>query len=251
MGDPQQLSGYRYNYDYRETVRLEDGTDVQLRLLRPEDRDRLRRGFQKLSEETRYRRFLGPKSKLTDRELEYLVDIDQVNHIAIAAESIDANRDPVEAGLARAVRLHDVRSAAEAAVTVADELQALGLGRILLDRLVDASKEREIDTFRATLFAQNQPMQRLLREVGDARIIEREGPVVTLAIALERSDSESEQIDGEERSARKTLERVLSLTGRGAALLVDKFTTDDPEDERSSSAEETPEPPADETPDGV
>lgn len=226
MTELQDLSDNEYDYDYRETVSLEDGTEVLLRLLRPGDRERLRRGFQQLSEESKYRRFLGPKSKLSDRELEYLVDIDQVDHIAIAAEPVDREEGPREAGLARCVRLHDEPEAAEAAVTVLDAFQGIGLGRTLLDRLVEAARERGIEVFRATLFAQNRPMQSLLDEIGDAQVIEHDGPVVTLGIALERGEPEPGAAETEDERTPTALERVLSLTGRGAASLVDKFTSE-------------------------
>jgi GNAT superfamily N-acetyltransferase len=227
MAGSSKLSDYDYDWEYRETVPLEDGTEIEVRLVRPDDRELLRRGFQQLSAESRYRRFLGPKSRLSERELEYLVEIDQVDHVAIGARVPAAGEDDAERGvaLARCVRLEQEPHAAEAAVTVVDEFQARGLGRTLLDRLVGAARERGVETFRATLFAQNKPMQALLREIGDARIIERDGPVVTLGISL--GDAEAAAGAGEESKEPSTLQRILSLTGRGAATLVDKFTTDD------------------------
>lgn len=228
MVDRSKLSDFQYDWEYRETVALDDGTDVELRLLRPDDRELLRRGFHQLSSESKYRRFLGPKSRLSDRELEYLVEIDQVDHVAIGARvPTDEREEDGErgAGLARCVRLKREPRAAEAAVTVVDDFQGQGLGRILLNRLVCAARERGIETFRATLFSENRPMQALLREIGDARVIERDGPVVTLGISLPEGVPAAEPRGATDEPS--PLERILSLTGRGAATLVDKFTTDD------------------------
>ena len=64
---------------------LKDGTAVRLRLIRPDDKDRLRAGFARLSPESRYLRFFVPKSTLTDAELVYLTETDGVDHVAIGA----------------------------------------------------------------------------------------------------------------------------------------------------------------------
>ena len=64
-------------------TRLKDGTNVLIRLLKADDRDDLRAGFDKLSEHSRCLRFLRPLKELSENQLQYLTDIDNRNHLAI------------------------------------------------------------------------------------------------------------------------------------------------------------------------
>src|ERR1035438_4769908 len=99
----------------------------------PKDKSPLAASFERLSEQSRYRRFLTAKDKLTAAELSYLVDeVDHSDHEAIAAFDPDTG---ALLGIARYVRSKEDPQAAEVAVTVADDWQRRGLGRALLDRL--------------------------------------------------------------------------------------------------------------------
>ena len=54
-------------------------------LLEPYDKQALARGFERLSSESRYRRFLSAKKSLTADELRFFTELDGVNHAAVAA----------------------------------------------------------------------------------------------------------------------------------------------------------------------
>ena len=218
--------------EYTEVVALDDGPTLRLRLLCPDDRDALLRGFEQLSEESRYRRFLTPKSQLSKSELEYLTEIDQYNHVALGAELADEDRDGEGVGVARCVRLGDAPTTAEAAVTVLDEFQGYGIGTLLLRRLVAAARERGIDTFRATLFVENVPMRKILEEMGSVRVVERDGPVVTVDVSLEEEEPAPAPPDLPEVETPEDtpMRRIMSMTARGTASLVDKFIPDREDD---------------------
>ena len=53
-----------FTADYVERTTLRDGTPIVLRLIVPEDKALLEAGFDRWSPESRYARFLGPKSTL-------------------------------------------------------------------------------------------------------------------------------------------------------------------------------------------
>jgi hypothetical protein len=89
-----------------EPLVLADGRRSKIRPIEREDRDRLRRLFMRLTPGSRYRRYLSPKSELTERELAYLVDIDHVHHEALAA--VDET-DGTFVAVARYVQLPDAR----------------------------------------------------------------------------------------------------------------------------------------------
>lgn len=113
---------------------LTDGRVALLRPLDSSDRERIVAAFNRLSEESRYRRFFAPLHELSDRSLEYLTDIDHSDHEAIIA--LDQVTDEL-IGVARYVRGEPGSDRAEAAVVVADDWQHVGLGRVLLELLAE------------------------------------------------------------------------------------------------------------------
>lgn len=178
----------RFSLDYVEHAVLSDGTEVQLRLIRPDDKELLRAGFARLSPESRYARFLAPKSTLSDDELRYLCEVDHERHLAIGAvrehREADAGSGPVGLGIARFIRLPDPPSTAEAAIAVADEAQHRGLGRLLFLRLVAAAAERGIERFRCEVLGSNAGMAGLLAEVAPDRSVEVGSGIMSIEMAL-------------------------------------------------------------------
>jgi GNAT superfamily N-acetyltransferase len=155
------MDGRRFDGDWAERVRLADGGSVELRLMRPKDEGLLRAGFEALSEQSRYRRFLSPKPRLTDSELRYFTRVDGERHVAIGASR--RRRGRVEGlGVARFVRLPDRPDVAEPAITVADSAQGLGLGTALMARLFAAARERGVRAFEFYALPDNGPLSRLL-----------------------------------------------------------------------------------------
>jgi len=160
MGGLRQ--GYRYDESYEETVHLTDGQRVHLRLMRPSDKEMLREGFERLSPDSRYARFMAPKSKLTERELRYLTEVDGVDHFAMGAIRRRFVSKDEGVGSARFVRLSDRPDTAEPAVTVLDGFQGKGLGSIMLQRLIEAAWERDVRWFVTELLAQNTASKRMV-----------------------------------------------------------------------------------------
>jgi RimJ/RimL family protein N-acetyltransferase len=135
--------------------------DITLRPIRPEDKDILEAGFALLSDETRRRRFLASKPRLTAGDLRYLTEVDGRDHAALVAIPLD---DPAcrIVGVARYVRLVEDPTTAEMSIVVADPYQGRGLGRTLSDQLVALARTNGIEHFTASILADNEPAQRLL-----------------------------------------------------------------------------------------
>lgn len=178
--------GHRFDQSYEETVRLRDGTKTKLRPIRPDDKQLLLEGFERLSPESRYTRFFTSKNELSKEELRYLTEVDGVDHFAILAvrQPLLAKQEAI--GVGRFVRLVDQPETAEPAVTVADDHQAQGLGTILFHRLADAAWERGIRQFRCELLAENKRMRRLLSELhSDLQIDHVEGGALVVRFPIE------------------------------------------------------------------
>jgi GNAT superfamily N-acetyltransferase len=142
---------------------LRDGTQLVLRLLGPCDRDGLVDLFARLSLQSRFRRFFSPKPSLTARELDYFLDIDHVDHEAIAAL---AEPDGAILGVARYVVYSEQPRVADMALEVADEVQALSIGTALACRIVRRARENDVALFTATTLRVNHPARRLAQARG-------------------------------------------------------------------------------------
>jgi GNAT superfamily N-acetyltransferase len=160
----------QFDERYREAAVLKDGSRVTLRLVRPDDKELLRRGFERLSETSRYRRFLTAKSRLTDAELAYLTEVDGYDHFAIGASVTDAKGAEEGVAIARFIRSATDPKAAEVAVAVVDDWQGKGLGTLLLLRLVAAARERGIERFAGQALASNQQLRDVLAELAGLRV---------------------------------------------------------------------------------
>jgi GNAT superfamily N-acetyltransferase len=152
--------------DFSEEHVLDDGTRVTIRHVRPEDADEVARGFARLSPTSRYRRFLGGLGALSPEMLRYLTHVDGKDHVALVAVAPREGGGDEGLGIARFIRDPGDAEVAEAAITVIDEAQRKGLGRILGVALGRAALERGIHRFRGEILTDNGPVRQLLEEVG-------------------------------------------------------------------------------------
>src|SRR5919202_6198957 len=142
-------------------VRLSDGTRVVIRRIRPDDKRLLSKGLHLLPEETRRRRFLGAKPRLSAAELRYLTEVDGEAHLALVA--VLADRLDHIVAVARYVRLPADPATADAAIVVGDPWQRRGLGRRLAIMLADAARLQGIERFSATMLSDNPAALALMR----------------------------------------------------------------------------------------
>jgi RimJ/RimL family protein N-acetyltransferase len=154
-----------------ERVILRGGYTVLIRPVRPDDRDLFMAGFERMSSESRYRRFMAYKKKLSERELDFFTHLDHDRHEAIGAIDVETGEG---VGVARMHRSENDPELAEAAVTVVDDWQGRGLGGLLLGKLKDRAGELGVHRFEATLFTSNKAMLNLFQRLGCMRA-ERQG----------------------------------------------------------------------------
>jgi RimJ/RimL family protein N-acetyltransferase len=140
---------------------LPDRSIVRIRPIEPDDKDRLVNGLRQLSEASIRKRFLAAKPRFSRAELQYLTEVDGVNHIALVAV-LDSDPDQLVA-VARCVGLPDRPGTAEMAIVVGDSWQGQGLGRALAVALADAALAVGIHRFAATMLADNEAAIRLMR----------------------------------------------------------------------------------------
>jgi GNAT superfamily N-acetyltransferase len=162
-------------------IALRDGSRIRIRRLRDSDSELLLRGFRRLSPESRYRRFLTPTPKLSERTVRHLVEIDHRDHEALIAVDEECDEG---AGVARYVRNEARPTAAEVAVTVVDDWQGRGLGTLLLEAITMRAREEGVDTFTALMLVENREMMDLLRRLGAVRVVDRAAGTVEVEVHL-------------------------------------------------------------------
>jgi GNAT superfamily N-acetyltransferase len=138
-----------------------DGTAVQLRRLRRDERELVARFFAGLSDESRRRRFLQPMPRLPEAMLRRLVDVDGRRHVAVVAEV-----DGESVGIARWIALADEPGTAEVAVCVTDRYQGRGIGRLLVQALRPLAVRAGLISLVYLVDPTNRPALRLLRSLG-------------------------------------------------------------------------------------
>lgn len=143
---------------------LRDGTVIQIRAIRPDDKRRLLEHFAGLSAETRYFRFFGHKRELTRQDLARLRELDLDRHVGIAATLC---RDACECfvGVARYLR-KEARSRAKIALAVLDQYQGAGIGPLLIRHLARIAHDNGITEFEADVRGDNGRMLAVLARSG-------------------------------------------------------------------------------------
>ncbi|MET0405198.1 MAG: GNAT family N-acetyltransferase [Cystobacter sp.] len=199
----------RFHPEYRERVMLEDGTWAEVRMVRREDAVLLREGFTRLSPHTRFQRFQSAKSRLSDEEVRYLTDVDGERHVALCVVTWDDLGREVGLGVARFFRLESMPEVAEAAITVVDDAQGKGLGRLLMNSLTEAARERGVARFEFRVLAGNLPMYRLIQALGPCEP-QQEGEVLCFSVPLYGAPGEGSEL----------LRPLLSLAAQGAVTLM-------------------------------
>jgi GNAT superfamily N-acetyltransferase len=153
----------------REAVGLRDGSTLLVRPIRPDDKQAIAAGFERMSPASRYRRFFAPLRKLSEDDLRYLTEVDHHHHEALIGFDA-ATREPV--GVARYIRSVEPTEA-EVAVTVVDDWQGRGAASVLLERLVRRAREAGIEHFIAIVLPDNADAIELFRHLAPDGSVER------------------------------------------------------------------------------
>lgn len=168
------------------------GLVVRLRRGNASDADALVLGFERLGTESRYHRFFTPMPSLPASMVAQFTDLDGPGRLAIAAfdpakPSEVGSTDGLGIGVARCAPGHTDVRAAELAVTVVDDYQGCGVGRVLLEVLVVGALRGGLTTLYGHVLTENTGMIRLFQRLGgrDQHHVRPEPGTRRIAIDLE------------------------------------------------------------------
>lgn len=137
---------------------IKDGVILTLSPIIKTDKELFEEGIEELSLESRFARFGQGVGNLSQRELDYLTDVDQRNHVAWGA----AIEEEV-AGVGRYI-LQD-GTTAEVAVTVLDAMQRRGIGRALFAALVAVARADGIHELAFETRADNEAVMSMISDL--------------------------------------------------------------------------------------
>jgi GNAT superfamily N-acetyltransferase len=176
----------------RYEVLLKDGTRVVLRPIRPDDKEMLADAFTRLSDRSRYERFFTHLKRLTQEQLRYLTEVDQLTHAAWVAVAVD-DGEAQGIGVVRWIRLHDDPEVAEVAVTVVDEFQGKGVGRTLIYVAAQDARSKGVKAFRAWVRGENRATLHMLETMAAAAGRWEDG-VLEITVPLEGAESRDDLV---------------------------------------------------------
>jgi acetyl coenzyme A synthetase (ADP forming)-like protein len=173
-----------YPPEWEQNAVLKDGGTVRLRPIVPSDAPALQAFVKNMSTESSYFRFFRVKKQLEPKELEQFTHLDYDVQMAFVA-IVDG--DLVGIGRYNADDCPD--GFAEAAFTVADDMQGKGIGTLLVYRIAAYARAHSIKGFRAYVLADNHAMMRVFRNAGFSMHRDVDQGVYTVEIDTEQSDA--------------------------------------------------------------
>ncbi|WGL16021.1 GNAT family N-acetyltransferase [Microbulbifer bruguierae] len=151
-----------------ETYTLHDGRQVLIRPVKDTDGELEKALVEGLSADSSRMRFLGGIGQVSRQLMKILSDNDSQHEAFIAlARDEESGRGEYAVGVANFACDPDGHSC-ECAVVVADDWQNAGLGKHLLQELVDAAKQDGLDEIYSIESAGNNAIDHLARELGFA-----------------------------------------------------------------------------------
>jgi RimJ/RimL family protein N-acetyltransferase len=166
---------------YLASESLRSGQRIEIRALRPDDRDALIAAVGRASAQSLYRRFHGARGEFSEREIAFFVDVDFVDHVALVAV-VDRDGQPLIVGGARYVVVQPGR--AEVAFAVVDQHQGQGIGTMLMRHLAAIARGAGIKEMIAEVLPENAAMLKVLEGSGLPMTTRRDPGVLHVALRL-------------------------------------------------------------------
>jgi RimJ/RimL family protein N-acetyltransferase len=167
--------------DYSAMERLRDGRTIEIRALRPDDREDMLAAIGRTSPQSLRRRFFAPKRGFSETELAFFMNIDFDNHVALVAQ-IDEDGRPSIVGGGRYIVVRPGQ--AEIAFVVVDAYQGQGIGAALMRHLARLARDAGLKELIAEVLPENTAMLKVFSKFGFRPSSKREPQVIHLTMQL-------------------------------------------------------------------
>jgi acetyltransferase len=159
--DPyNHLAIHPYPAHLAKTIQLNDGTDIVIRPIRPEDAEIEAQFIRALSPEAKYFRFMNSLQELSQEMLVRFTQIDYHNEMAlIAVKQSGAAEEQI--GVARYTTNLD-KTSCEFALVVSDKWQSRGIAHHLMQNLMEVARDRDLERMEGQVLSNNRKMLELV-----------------------------------------------------------------------------------------
>lgn len=154
-----------YPKELEEDVLVGDARQLLLRPIRPEDELALRAAFDKLDADEVRRRFFMPMKTLSHVQAARLTQIDYDREMALLLTERGGTGPTTIYGVVRIAADPD-NERAEFAIIVTKAMTGMGLGTMLMRKIIGYSRERGIGEIFGEVLRENEPMLKLCTALG-------------------------------------------------------------------------------------
>jgi acetyltransferase len=167
-----------YPTQYVSHWTAKDGTPIIIRPIRGEDEPLIAKFHETLSDRSVYLRYMHPML-LSDRaaheRLSRICHSDYEREITMIADHANAEEGQLRIlGAARMTKFHGA-NAARFSVLISDQCQGMGIGSILLQRLIEVARREKLDRLEAIMTQDNQAMRTLCEKQGFQLVKHQDG----------------------------------------------------------------------------
>ncbi len=159
--DPyNHLAIHPYPAHLAKTIQLNDGTDIVIRPIRPEDAEIEAQFIRALSPEAKYFRFMNSLQELSQEMLVRFTQIDYHNEMALIAVKQNGKNEE-QIGVARYTTNLD-KTSCEFALVVSDKWQSRGIAHHLMQNLMEVARDRDLERMEGQILSNNTKMLELV-----------------------------------------------------------------------------------------
>jgi acetyltransferase len=176
---------YPTHYTHEFTAR--SGEKILIRAIRPEDEPLLVQFHQDLSERTVYMRFFSVMklgARVAHERLSRIAFIDYDRETSLIATRVNPDTsEPEMVGSGRLIKAHG-RPEAEFSLIITDRFQGQGLGRHLLEQLVQIGKTEKLERIFGYVLPDNLNMLNIAKELGFQSTYQKDENVMRVVLEL-------------------------------------------------------------------
>jgi acetyltransferase len=165
--DPyHHLAIHPYPTQLVRKIQLNDGTDIVVRPIRPEDAESEAKFVRGLSDQAKYFRFMNTFHELSQDMLVRFTQIDYHNEMALIAVTYNGTEGE-QIGVARYMTNVD-KTSCEFALVVSDQWRGRGIAHHLMRNLMEVARDRDLDVMEGQVLSNNTRMLDLMKSLNFA-----------------------------------------------------------------------------------
>ncbi|GAA3908896.1 bifunctional acetate--CoA ligase family protein/GNAT family N-acetyltransferase [Halomonas cibimaris] len=189
LGKPARFAIMPYPEELREWTTLKNGWPVEVRPVRAEDAPLISAFHRRLSEQSIRFRYFHNKADLSQRDLSILSHINYDRQMAFIAEYQPEEGEREMLGVVRVWNDPD-NLRTEFSIIIRDDLQGLGIGSLLMQKMISYCRHIGIIEMVGTIMMDNRPMRALMKHLGFKCRFDMEEQVVEAVLRLNEPENE-------------------------------------------------------------